>query len=94
MPEFLNSPVDMALGAILGMAVPWVMIGLIWWWLTRPTTGAVPALADGRPDVAREPARLAARGDRGTSLEADPIKPEARHRLGLQTGRRPEVHCG
>jgi hypothetical protein len=40
MPEFLNSPVDMALGAILGMAVPWVMIGLIWWWLTCPTTGA------------------------------------------------------
>jgi hypothetical protein len=35
MPEFLNSPVDVALGAILGMVVPWLVIGPIWWWLTR-----------------------------------------------------------
>jgi uncharacterized protein YbjT (DUF2867 family) len=35
MHEFLNSPLGVALGAILGMAVPWLIIAPIWWWQNR-----------------------------------------------------------
>jgi hypothetical protein len=35
MPEFLNSPLGVALGTTVGLAVPWLLIGPLWWWLSR-----------------------------------------------------------
>jgi hypothetical protein len=33
--DFLNSPLGIVLGTILGMTVPWLLIGPLWWWSSR-----------------------------------------------------------